>query len=208
MILTYTGRYIDPFLLRLEDISIRDIAHALSMTCRWGGHTKRFYSVAEHSVMLTHFAVSTASPSRYTSTVASHCAAEELLRLQRYLLLHDASEAYLTDVPSPYKAQPEFAAFVAFEERVQRMIEEKFGVVASDYIQRKAKALDVGILGNEALHLLGPEHLTLHPKLPAPLPDGWTQYVTAPEKPWGWTPEHAEANFLAQFTKLFNPHSL
>lgn len=203
MILTYTGRHIDPFNLRMEDIAIRDIAHALSMTCRWGGHTKRFYSVAEHSVLLTHFARTTQGPSRYTSLMAQDLETRHLLDLQRYLLLHDASEAYLTDVPSPYKARPEFAAFVAFETKVQGMIERKFDVSDSAEVRRKAKALDLAILGNEATHLLGPEHLTLEPPLPKPLPDGWTQGTSPP--PWGWTPEQAEANFLAQFTKLFAP---
>lgn len=203
MILTFTGRYIDPFNLRMEDISIRDIAHALSMTCRWGGHTKKFYSVAEHSVLLTHFARATQGASRYTSPMVHDIEARQLLDLQRYLLLHDASEAYLTDVPSPYKARPEFAAFVQFEAKVQNTIERKFDISDSAEVRRKAKALDLAILGNEAHRLLGPEYLTLEPPLPKPIPDGWTQHVNVPAPMWGWTPEVAEANFLDQYTRLF-----
>lgn len=201
MILTYTGRHVDPFNLRPEDISIRDIAHALSMTCRWGGHVKRFYSVAEHSVLLTYFAQTgeARGPSNLTRP--------EVLKLQQYLLLHDASEAYLTDVPSPYKARPEFAGFVELEAKVQRRIEDHFGIETTAEIETIAKKLDTGILGNEALQLLGPEHFTLHPKLPMPLPDGWSRLITVPAPPWGWTPEQAKANFLAQYTKLFQPTS-
>lgn len=80
---TYGGRYIDPLNPDPEAIDINDIAHALSNICRFGGHTMRFYSVAEHSL---HVMQLVKAP-----------------ELKLCALLHDASEAYLLDIPSPVK---------------------------------------------------------------------------------------------------------
>jgi hypothetical protein len=83
-ITTYTGKkfhYLDP---QAEEIDIVDIAHALSMTCRFGGHVHIYYSVAEHSVR-----------------VSEQVANEEHTKLAA--LLHDASEAYIPDIPRPIK---------------------------------------------------------------------------------------------------------
>jgi 5'-deoxynucleotidase YfbR-like HD superfamily hydrolase len=85
---TFTGKYVDPFNLQPEDIDIMDIAHALSNQCRFAGHTKRFYSVAQHCVQVTW----NLEP-----------------ELKIYGLLHDASEAYLIDLPTPIKQRlPEY----------------------------------------------------------------------------------------------------
>jgi hypothetical protein len=64
---------------------INDIAHALGMNCRFNGHTEYFYSVAEHSLLV--------------ADLMSICQLGD----PREGLLHDAAEAYLTDVPSPWK---------------------------------------------------------------------------------------------------------
>src|SRR5690606_29748913 len=79
---TFTGRRFWPLDPRPDEICIEDIAHALSMQCRYAGHCLSFYSVAEHSVLLSQHV---AEPFR------------------RWALLHDASEAYLVDVPRPIK---------------------------------------------------------------------------------------------------------
>ncbi len=50
---TYTGICFNPFLPDPKDITLEDIAHALSMMCRYNGHTKEFYSVAEHCVIMS-----------------------------------------------------------------------------------------------------------------------------------------------------------
>ena len=70
---TYTGKKFYPFDPREEEVDILDIAHALSQLCRFGGHTKEFYSVAEHCVLV------------------SMCCPSEVKLLG---LLHDAAEAY------------------------------------------------------------------------------------------------------------------
>jgi uncharacterized protein len=82
---TYTGRVVDPFDLRPEHVDVRDVAHALSMKCRYGGHCGSFYSVAQHAVLLS-FAVEKVEPQHAL-----------------WALHHDDVEAYLCDVPRPLK---------------------------------------------------------------------------------------------------------
>ena len=77
---TYTGKKFFPFDPRPEQICIEDIAHGLSMLCRFSGQCPYFYSVAEHSIYVVH------------------CLPDNL---QLEGLLHDASEAYLADLPRP-----------------------------------------------------------------------------------------------------------
>lgn len=88
-IYTYTGRMVDPLALTVADVCIDDIARALSMICRYNGHVRRFYSVAEHSILV-------AAEAAYMAD------ADEELLLQA--LLHDAAEAYMCDLASPLKA--------------------------------------------------------------------------------------------------------
>jgi len=71
-----------------EDVRIEDITHALSLVCRFGGHCREFYSVAQHSVIVADI-LREADPFDY--------------QLQMYGLLHDASEAYIGDVVRPLK---------------------------------------------------------------------------------------------------------
>jgi uncharacterized protein len=100
---TFTGRRVRPLAARPSDIDIRDIAHALAHQCRFSGHVREFYSVAEHSVMVS------------------------LEVTQKYALaglLHDAAEAYLVDLPTPIKhLLPVYA----------KMEEKLFGVIARKF---------------------------------------------------------------------------
>ena len=82
---TYTGKKLYFESPSRGDIDIKDIAHALSMLCRFTGHTSQFYSVASHSLL-----------------VAEHCEGGPVCRMVG--LLHDAAEAYLGDVSSPLKS--------------------------------------------------------------------------------------------------------
>jgi len=84
--LSYKGRQLWPLDLRPEDIDIEEIAHALSNICRFGGHCLRFYSVAQHSVLVAT-CVRREGGSAHTKTA----------------LLHDATEAYLGDMVRPLK---------------------------------------------------------------------------------------------------------
>lgn len=102
---TYTGRRFWPSDPDPAEIDIVDIAHALSMQCRFGGHCRRFYSVAEHSVLLS----SAVRP-----------------KDQRWALMHDAAEAYLVDLPRPVKRQ--MPAYRAMEDAILRAIAVRFGL--------------------------------------------------------------------------------
>jgi uncharacterized protein len=79
---TYTGLAFWPLDPRPDEIRLVDIAHALSKLCRYGGQCLSFYSVAEHSLLVA-------------SKAPDH--------LKLVALMHDASEAYLLDIPRPIK---------------------------------------------------------------------------------------------------------
>lgn len=100
---TFTGIYMNVFEPTLEMICIEDIAHALSMQCRFGGHLPHFYSVAQHCV----HAVDEASEYNSLQT-----------------LMHDASEAYLMDIPRPIKNR--LFNYKEIEDGLMAKISEKF----------------------------------------------------------------------------------
>jgi hypothetical protein len=131
----FSGRQFWPLDPRPEEIEIEDIAHALSMQCRYAGHTKKFYSVAEHSLLI--------------SQVVSQDFA-------LWGLLHDASEAYLTDIIRPIK--PFMSEYKVWEKELMRCIAIRFGLeqYGSDYPEPLAvKRMDARILWNEQKALMG-----------------------------------------------------
>jgi uncharacterized protein len=102
---TYSGRFFDILKPEEYDFDIEEIATALSNLCRYTGHVNRYYSVAEHSVLVSRLVPS---------------------RLALCGLLHDASEAFLGDVSSPLKRLlPEYKAI---EERVEEAIAAQFDI--------------------------------------------------------------------------------
>jgi hypothetical protein len=102
---TVSGIYINVFKPTMDMICIEDIAHALSYQCRFGGHLPRFYSVAQHSL--------------------NCCYLIDDNKLKLAALLHDASEAYLLDIPSPIKQG--LSNYKEIEDRLMNLIAEKFG---------------------------------------------------------------------------------
>jgi hypothetical protein len=127
---TATGRQFWPMDPRPHEVFIEDIAHALSMICRFGGHCRRFYSVAEHSVLI------------------SRAAAPEH---KRWALLHDASEAYVADIIRPLK--PHLIGYRETEQKVMRAIAVRFNL----HLEQPAgvKALDLAILMDERDQVMG-----------------------------------------------------
>lgn len=115
-ILTISGRHIDPFEMEADDIDIHDIAHSLSMQCRYAGHVPSFYSVAEHCV-------------RAVKLYAADRGRTFVLRGDlgaRSILLHDADEAYIQDLVSPVKNRPELASYVAAGDRIHHLVADKY----------------------------------------------------------------------------------
>lgn len=119
---TFTGKLVNPLHLRIEDVDIEDIAHGLSLLCRFNGHTQKHYSVAEHSV---------------------HVASRLPKHLKLEGLLHDSSEAYLVDLPKPLKILPQFKPFVDAEENVMAVIRRKFNLatVEPEEVKRQDKIM-------------------------------------------------------------------
>lgn len=99
-----SGRKINPFDLKREDIKLEDIAFSLCHQCRFMGHVP-FYSVAQHCLIL----------------------ADEMPEYKLQALMHDASEAYLGDIATDLKKMPEFAFYRDAEARAMKVISEVLG---------------------------------------------------------------------------------
>lgn len=151
-----SGIYMNVFEPTSEMICIEDIAHGLSNTCRWGGQCRQFYSVAQHSVL---------------------CAATIGKEFKLAMLLHDASEAYLSDIPSPIKKRmPEYTRI---EDNLMTLIAKKFGFQYP--LQEEVKATDKSALELEWRDLM------LDQK------DDFEFQMTC------WSPEEAKDKFMEVF---------
>jgi 5'-deoxynucleotidase YfbR-like HD superfamily hydrolase len=120
---TFTGRRFWPLAPRVSDVCIEDIAHALSNLCRFTGHTLKFYSVAQHSLLCSYIVPPVDS---------------------LWALFHDAAEAYLVDFPRPVKYHPSFRqAYGDAEDRLARVIAEAFslGWPMPDSVKRADRVL-------------------------------------------------------------------
>ena len=137
-IMTYTKKMFDPLQPNAELIDIQDVAHALSMLCRANGHFKSFYSVAQHSINCMKEAKSRG----YSD------------RIQLACLLHDASEAYLSDVTRPLKA--ELPRYKEIEAPLQETIWNKWlGKPLTEEERKQVFDIDDAILVHEFLNLMG-----------------------------------------------------
>lgn len=135
---TYTGKRFDPLNPDPTLIDIEDIAHALSNICRFGGHSSRFYSVAEHSVLVGE------------ALWNLHHDADLALAG----LLHDAAEAYLGDVPRPLKYRPEFEAYRQAEYKLELHVIDRFDLKRG-FGDPEIKRVDNAILADEAREFMG-----------------------------------------------------
>lgn len=126
---TYSGKLIDVFNLQPEDIDIKDIAHSLSNICRFAGHSKFFYSVAQHTVLGLKLVTE---------------------QQKKAWLLHDTAEAYLADIPRPLKQH--LPNFKEMERRVLVRIYEHFEVPILDLAA--VKSADNLMLATEANTLM------------------------------------------------------
>lgn len=116
MIITMQGgRRVNLRTLAGRDIRIEDIAHALSNLCRFAGHVPSFYSVAQHSLLVT--------------SMMGH---EADITLRRKALLHDAAEAFLADLPRNVKHAPELEGYRNLEADLNARIMERFHLPTED----------------------------------------------------------------------------
>jgi hypothetical protein len=143
---TYTGKrfhFLDP---KPEEICIKDIAHALSLKCRYSGHCKFFYSVGQHSLHVAYLL-------------------PEELKLSG--LLHDAAEAYIPDIPRPIKRH---YGLEEAENKIISVIADKYNLYFDDMILE----VDNTMLSTEAEQLM--ENKDGWAPLPKPLPFKIDQY--------------------------------
>jgi hypothetical protein len=133
---TYTGKRFDLFNIDIDNIDIMDIAHPLSMICRFGGHVKRHYSVAQHSLMVTHLV---RVLQEYNQMLEFDN--KELLQA----LLHDASEAYMCDIPRPLKYTDEMNLFRNVDHNLQMAINRKYNLPEEEKTKYISIADDIAL---------------------------------------------------------------
>lgn len=164
---TYTGRRFYPLDPRPDEVDAADIAHALSLLCRYGGHVDRFYSVAEHCVLMSRV------------VEPEHALAA---------LLHDATEAYVVDVPRPLKRQ--LVGYADIEEQVWFSIAYAFRVDFA--LPAEVDEADNRILLTERTALM-------------PRAERWgvdDEYEPLPVEIECWSPATAERAYLDRLAEL------
>jgi len=147
-IVTFTKRKFSPFSAQEREIEIIDIAHALSLLCRANGHIRYFYSVAQHCLNCLNEA-----KARGLS-----------LRIQMACLLHDASEAYLSDITRPVKRS--LPQYRDIEEVLQQLIYRRFHLDQLTEEETDAVSkIDDSLLYYELLELMNEEIFDEKPEL-------------------------------------------
>lgn len=147
-ITTYTGKHFDPLVPDMAEIDIHDIAHALSLMCRGNGHVKQFFSVGQHCV----YCALEAEARGYSKRVILGC------------LLHDAGEAYMSDVPRPFKVM--LHEYIQAEDKLIDLIYTKFlGSTLSEEEKKLVSEIDDDILYFDMIELLNVPQDGPEPKL-------------------------------------------
>jgi 5'-nucleotidase len=171
---TVSGRFVNPLDPDLEQIDIQDITRALANTCRFGGHCRSFYSVAQHSVIVSELVEQRGGDP------------EDVFAA----LMHDAAEAYLGDMPHPLKHRSALGeAFKQAEKHLEQALQTRFNIKSGvPEIKRADRALlatERRAFSTEDWHwpeLDGIEPLELE--------------LTA------WLPDEAAAKFRARYEEL------
>jgi hypothetical protein len=171
---TVSGRWVNPLAPDVAQIDIGDIAQALANTCRFGGHSRRFYSVAQHSTI-----VSDVCAERGASPAEAFVA-----------LLHDAAEAYLVDLPHPIKHRSDLGPpFQRAEKTMEAAIAVRFelGPPPADM-----KSIDRSLLATERRTFTST--LDSWPELEG--------FEPLPIEIDPWDPPRARTEFLERFERL------
>lgn len=170
----FSGGAVWPLDPRADEIKIEDIAHALSLSCRFGGHSRFHYSIGQHSLL-----------------VAKHCDEADAL----WGLLHDAGEAFVSDVLRPIKRLPIMAPYRELENRVQAVICQKWGLPIE--MPASVARADLVVLATEARDVMGGQTGGDWDLPYDALPD---EHI-APMRP-----ERVEELFLSRFEKVLQEH--
>ncbi len=169
---TATGRAFNIEQPSVDDVDLEDICKSLSKVCRFGGHCKKFYSVAQHCVLASYLV-----PKEYALEA----------------LLHDAAESYTGDITNSMKRLLSSELGEPFDDilnRIETAVAWSFGLSwpVSDVVH----AADMMCLAIEKRDLMMPEPMPWM-KLPEPDPS----HVIDP-----WTPEEAETAFRIRYMEL------
>lgn len=192
-----SGGFIEPCNPDPDDVIITDIGHCLALANRWAGNTQYLgkfmpFDLAPHSI-------EPGDPFFYSVAQHSCIVHDIIVRLYGsipafYALMHDASEAYLMDVPRPIK--PELTNYYEIEARLMKVIIDKFRVTFNDEIKRQVVEIDNNMIFWERDAIVGDpiapygiEHL--HP--------GGTIWEQVPNF-CSWSPKRAKAEFLMRFS--------
>ena len=179
---TYTGKAFDLLNPQPEMVCIEDIAHSLAYQCRYTGHTREFYSVAQHCVLMAE------NPDLLGDPMAK--------------LLHDASEAYIGDIAKPWKRLLRVNTKTAvgskcepvgdFEDKIQEVIGVALGIDLS--YSAEVKEADIRMMATEIRDVM--------PKMPPGFEWGVDVSNPVEEKIISWPPEWTEKIFLAMYKML------
>jgi len=173
-ILTFSGAYVSFVNPRPEDIRIIDLAHGLSNECRYSGQCRKFYPVAQHCVIASYIVPNT---------------------LAKEALFHDATEAYLKDLPTWLKKL--LPGYKLIEEAFDVTIRQKFGLPMDPKTRAENKKLikeaDYKLLATEKRDLMPQDNEDwIYLRGVSPMP-----FTIEP-----WTPEVAKQKFLERYEEL------
>ena len=172
---TYTGKKFHYIHIEQNEIDIVDIARSLSLQCRYAGHITQFYSVAEHSV---------------------RAAREMPEEIALWGLLHDAAEAYTTDIVRPLKhlLKKMWPGFALWEEAVEAHVLKSLGLDFEKMPKDAVKEIDTIMLLTEKRDLLNKSKFPWNEEQCA---DTTLPMLREKIVPWAW--EEAEHQFLKAY---------
>ena len=137
-ITTFTGKRFHMFNATEKELDIIDAAHALSLQCRFNGHTSHFYSVASHSLIGSKLILN---------------------QFKKEFLLHDLQESWIGDLVTPIKRRT--SAFIKMENKIEKVISKKYNIPFP--MSKEVKEMDTLMFRMEFVYLMGQKSKELFP---------------------------------------------
>ncbi|MGN6107391.1 MAG: YfbR-like 5'-deoxynucleotidase [Kofleriaceae bacterium] len=185
---TYSGEQIWPLDPRADEVHLDDICVGLARECRYGNHCRDFYSVAEHSVIVS-LNVERIALNSWWSPAKARLAA-------RQALLHDASEAYIGDIPSPLKSQRAMRGYRRVESRWEDAVNQRFGVRPTRQTTELVHEVDRRVVLDEVEALMLDPHMWVTTRRRQHVEPLGAEIAAMP-----W--QHAAVVFSQRFAELF-----